>query len=190
MDYAYLTHHNPPDNVFHMTWNDQFLKLFRRCLEAYRSGNSDFNSYYSDEDIQLLKSIGYKPRELFDFIEDLADDSQPSESTALLIAAVRRDYLDVVQNGEISEHEIKMTELPSKNETFAGIPYLPRLISKAEHKLRGELDPNIMFCCGGDRNFFRKHGNINPSDFLRHVWASNGDHDHIADFVKSQQSNH
>lgn len=173
-----------------MTWNDQFLKLFRRCLEAYRGGNSDFNTYYSEEDFAFLRTIGYKPRELFDFVEDLADDSQPSESTALLIAAVRRDYLTVVQNGELSEHEITINELPGKqDDSIASTPYLARIISKAEHKLRGELDPNIMFGCGGDRNFLRKHGNINPADFLRNVWAADGDHDHIADYVKSQESN-
>ncbi|GAA5497449.1 hypothetical protein SAMN02745181_2439 [Rubritalea squalenifaciens DSM 18772] len=169
-----------------MTWNDHFLKLFRRCLEAYRGGNSDFNTYYSDDDLTFLASIGYKPRELFDFVEDLADDGEPTESTALLIAAVRRDYLMVVQNNILSEYEITMDELPGKQEETDGIAYLPRIIAKAEHKLRGELDPNIMFGCGGDRNFFRRHGNIHPADFLRHVWAADGDHDHILDYVKSQ----
>lgn len=168
-----------------MTWNDQFLKLFRRCLEAYRGGNSDFNSYYSPDDLAFLQSIGYKPRELFDFVEDLADDSQPSESTALLIASVRRDYLIVVQQQQLSEKEITMSELPAKSEELHGMAYLPRLICKAEHKLRGELDPNIMFSCGGDRNFFRNHGNIHPADFLRHVWAADGNHEQIADFVKN-----
>lgn len=168
-----------------MTWNDQFLKLFRRSIEAYRGGNNDFESHYSEDDLCFLQSIGYKPRELFDFVEDLADAGEPTESTALLIAAVRRDYFNVVQSGVLSEHEVTSGALPAKPQQFAEIPYLPRIVSKAEHKLRGELDPNIMFGCAGDRNFLRTHG-IHPADFLRHVWAADGDIQQIADFVKSK----
>lgn len=171
-----------------MTWNDNFLKLFRRCIEAFRSGNSDYESYYTEDDLEFLASIGYKPRELFDFIEDLADAGEPTESTALLVAAVRRDYLNVMQNGVHSEYEITAPELPAKNSEFDGITYLPRIIAKAEHKLRGELDPNIMYSCGGDRNFLRNHGDIHPADFLRHVWAADGDIQQVADFVKSQSA--
>lgn len=171
-----------------MTWNDHFLKLFRRCIEAYRGGNTDFESYYTEDDIKFLQSIGYKPRELFDFVEDLADAGEPTESTALLVASVRRDYFNVMQQGVLSEHEITAPELPPKNQEIDGISYLPRIISKAEHKLRGELDPNIMFGCGGDRNFLRNHGEIPPADFLRHVWAANGDSQSVADFVRSQSA--
>lgn len=171
-----------------MTWNDNFLKLFRRCIEAFRSGNSDYESYYTEDDLEFLASIGYKPRELFDFVEDLADAGEPTESTALLVAAVRRDYFNVMQNGVLSEYEITAPELPAKNSEFDGITYLPRIIAKAEHKLRGELDPNIMYSCGGDRNFLRNHGDIHPADFLRHVWAADGDIQQVADFVKSQSA--
>ena len=43
-----------------MTWNDQFLTLFDRCLTNYKSGNRDFNGYYSEDDLSFLGSIGYK----------------------------------------------------------------------------------------------------------------------------------
>ncbi|MFC4991154.1 hypothetical protein [Rubritalea tangerina] len=171
-----------------MTWNDQFLKLFRRCIEAYRGGNTDFESYYTEEDLNFLASIGYKPRELFDFVEDLADAGEPTESTALLVASVRRDYLMVVQNGILSDHEVTSDDIPSKPTEYDGIAYLPRIVAKAEHKLRGELDPNLMFGCGGDRNFLRNHGDIPMADFLRHVWAADGDIQQIADYVKSQSA--
>ena len=168
-----------------MTWNERFLELFRRCLAKYQSGNSDFNSYYSDDDLSFLASIGYKPRELFDFVEDLADEGVPAESTALLIAAVRRDYLQVIQNGEHSSKEYGSNDVPAREEELEGIAYLPRIIAKAEAKLRGELDPNLMFSCGGDRGFLSRHGEIHPADFLRRVWAADGDHQQIADFVKA-----
>lgn len=170
-----------------MTWNDQFLKLFRRCVDAYRGGNDDYETYYSQDDLCFLSSIGYKPRELFDFVEDLEDAGEPTESTALLIAAVRRDYFNVIQKGQHSSYEITSDQLPAKSDTYREMTYLPRIVAKAMHKLRGELDPNIMFSCGGDRNFLRNHGNIHPADFLRHVWAADGDLEKIADFISSQR---
>ncbi|MCP5535846.1 MAG: hypothetical protein H7A51_06380 [Akkermansiaceae bacterium] len=168
-----------------MTWNDQFLKLFRACVEKYRGGNDDFHSYYEPDDLAFLASIGYKPRELFDFVEDLVDEDVPSESTALLVASVRRDYFLVEQKGIPSQHEITTADLPTFGDTLDGESYFPRILTKARAKLRGELHPNIMFGCGGDRKFLREHGDIHPADFLRHVWASGDDDSHIIEYVRS-----
>ena len=169
-----------------MTWNDQFISLFERCLSKYESGNKDFNSYYSKDDLTFLQSIGYKPREFFDFVEDLGDAGDPTLSTALLVASVRRDYFLVVQNGEASDVEITSSDLPTFGDELAGIVYLPRIIKKARHKLRGELDPDLMYGCGGDRNFLKNNGNIHPADFLRHVWSAEEDDAKIVSYVQSQ----
>ena len=53
-----------------MNWNEQFTDLFDRCVTLYRGGNTELGSYYSNEDLQFLRGIGCKPREMFDFIED------------------------------------------------------------------------------------------------------------------------
>lgn len=169
-----------------MTWNEQFLELFDRCLARYQNGDSDFSNYYSPDDLSFLSSIGYKPRELFDFVEDLADEGQPTGSTALLVAAVRRDYFQVMQKGEHSSHEITAKDLPTFGDELAGFRYLPRIITKARHKLRGELDPDIMFGCGGDRNFLNNHGQIHLADFLRQVWSAGDDDAKIAAYVQEQ----
>ena len=171
-----------------MTWNEEFLDLFRRCLSEYQGGNSDFMSYYTEGDLAFLASIGCKPRELFDFVEDLADEGVPAESTALLVAGVRRDYFLVVQNGVASDREISRSDVPSFDEESNGMAYLPRIIAKAEAKLRGELDPDMMFSCGGDRKFLRENGDIHPADFLRHVWSASGDPQKVFGFVKSATS--
>lgn len=171
-----------------MTWNDQFLQLFRKCIKLYQGGNNDFHSHYEPEDLTFLTSIGYKPRELFDFVEDLVDGGAPSESTALLVAAVRRDYFLTVQKGVHSNIEVTSNDVPPRNETLDNVPYFARILAKARAKLRGELHPNLMFGCGGDRAFFTQHGNINPADFLRHVWASDDDDTYIVEFLRSQQS--
>ncbi len=167
-----------------MTWNEQFLDLYRRCLEKYRGGNKDFETYYSEHDLAFLASIGYKPRELFDFVEDAAEEGVPAESTALLIASVRRDFFHVVQDKEKSEKEISADDIPAKSEELDGMAYLPRIIAKARAKLAGELHPDLMFSCGGDRGFLKDHGNIHAADFLRHVWACGKDAQSIADFIK------
>ena len=166
-----------------MTWDDQFLELFGRCLTSYREGNTDFMSYYSEDDLIFLATIGYKPREIFDFVEDFADEGVPSESTALLIAAVRRDYFMTIQKGQASDHEISRSDVPSFGEETEGIAYLPRIFAKATAKLKGELDPDMMYGCGGDRNFLSEHG-IHPADFLRHVWAADGDLSKVAALVR------
>lgn len=168
-----------------MTWNDRFLELFDCCLEKHRSGNTDYDNYYSEAELTFLASIGHKPRELYDFVEDLADQGVPSRSDALLVAAVRRDYFLVVQGGKPSDKEFTANDVPSYGEELSGIQYLPRVIAKAKLKLKGELDPNLMYGCGGDRNFLEKNGNIHPADFLRHVWAADGDDSQVVAFVKS-----
>ena len=169
-----------------MTWNETFESLFNRCLQLYVGGNRNFESYYSEEDLAFLGSIGYKPREFFDFVEDYGDGADPLPSTAMLIAAVRRDYFIVVQEGVFSDEVLTSSSAPGRGESLGGMSYLPRIIAKAEAKLRGELDSNLMYCCGGDRGFLRQHGDLHPADFLRRVWAADGDHQQIVDWIKGQ----
>jgi len=170
--YISKIHHHDVDSymstvhIFSMTWNEQFLTLFNRCLKQYSEGNKDFNSYYSEEDLEFLASIGCKKRELFDFVEDYGDAQTPTPSTALLVAAVRRDFLCVMQKGQLSDSEITKNDLPTFGDELGGIAYLPRIITKARAKLKGELDPDIMYGCGGDRNFLSKNGGIPLADFL------------------------
>lgn len=168
-----------------MTWNDRFLELFDRCTAAYQSGDKDFNGYYSADDLAFLKSIGYQPREFFDFVEDFCEENEPSASTALLIAAARRDYFLTVQNGVASDERVTSDDIPGFGDELEGMTYFPRILAKAQAKLRGELDPDVMFSCGGDRNFLRKNGDIPPADFLRHVWAEGDDSKKLAAWVKS-----
>jgi hypothetical protein len=164
-----------------MTWNDTFLALFDRCTSLYQNGNHHFETYYSPEDLAFLASIGYKKREFFDFVEDFCEDGAPSPSTALLIAAVRRDYLLAHPESANPARLLTRDDIPTFGDTLNGIHYLPRILAKARAKLRGELDPDLMFACGGDRKFLLSHGNIHPADFLRQVWAA-GNNDHsIAD---------
>lgn len=166
-----------------MSWDETFIELYRRCVAIYQGGNEDFHSYYNAADLDFLATIGYKPRELFDFVEDFVDEGVPSESTALLVAAVRRDYFQVVQDGNTSDKEVVKGDLPGFGEEIGGIAYLPRILTKARAKLAGELHPDVMFSCGGDRKFLGEQG-IHAADFLRRVWAADGDDQKIVDWLK------
>lgn len=171
------------------TWDTTFTELFERCLERYRSGDEDFENYYSDADLVFLESIGYKKRELFDFVEDHADSggTEPSLGTALLVASVRRDFVTVIQNGKKSDRVILPDDLPARDSELGGHVWLPRIIVKARGKLNGELDPEIMYGCGGDRKFLRNH-DLHPAEFLRAVWAARDDDNAILAYVNERGS--
>ncbi len=173
-----------------MTWNERFIELFNRCLSLYDDGDGDFHSWYSSDDLDFLASIGYKPRELFDFVEDYSNEGVPAISTALLVAAVRRDYFLSVQKGIPDTSKMLMVnDLPTFGDELDGIAYLPRIIAKARGKLKGRLDPEIMYSCGGDRKTLKKHADNHPPDFLRHLWASHDDDMAIAQYVKQCMAN-
>lgn len=164
-------------------WDSAFTELFERCLDRYRSGDAGFENYYSAADLAFLESIGYGEREFFDFVEDFAQGGDPSPAAATLIASVRRDYLREVMRGAKSDRVLDPAALPSRTAELDGIVWLPRILAKARAKLRGELDPDTMFCCGGDRAFLRRH-DIAPADFLRAVWAAGDDDAKVVAYVK------
>lgn len=166
-----------------MHWNDTFLALFDRCVAIYQGGNRDFETYYTPADLAFLAGIGHQPREFFDFVEDFCEDGEPSPSSALLIASVRRDYFLTVQKGTPGGKLLTRDDVPTFGDALEGIPYLPRILAKGRAKLRGELDPDLMFGCGGDRNFLKKHGEIHPADFLRQIWAAGDDDLKLAAWV-------
>ncbi len=171
-----------------MTWNDSFLDLFDRCAARFQAGDVDFENYYTPTDLMFLGEIGYQPREFFDFVEDFCGEGLPSISTALLVASVRRDYFLTVQKGQKSDKILTRDNIPTFGDELECMVYLPRILAKARAKLRGELDPDLMFGCGGDRHFLLNHGDIPPADFLRHVWAAGDNDQKVADWIKAQQA--
>jgi hypothetical protein len=164
-------------------WDSEFTALFERCLVRYRSGDTNYEGYYSEADLAFLDSIGYAKREFFDFVEDLAEVGEPSLTTAVMVASVRRDYLNEVMNGTKTGRVLDPASLPAKTSEVDGLVWLPRILVKARAKLRGELDPNTMYCCGGDRAFLKRH-DIAPADFLRAGWAAGDDDAKVIDYVK------
>lgn len=166
-------------------WDTTFSRLFARCLDRYKDGDTDYSRYFGKEDLAFLFSIGYKPREFFDFVEDFADEGVPAPTSAALVASVRRDYFAVIQKGQLSDREVANDDLPGREEELGGFVWLPRILVKARAKLRGELHPDTMYSCGGDRAFLRRH-DIHPADFLRIVWAAGDNDAAVAEYVKAR----
>ena len=163
-------------------WTDQFARLYKLSVSKYAGGNYRADTYFEKPDLDFLSGIGCRPAELYDFAEDAPE---LSFETALLITAARRDYFLTVQRGRWSDTVLGVGEFPAKYDAIAGIEWLPRIILKARAKLRGEMPAELMYCCGGDRAFLRRH-QIHPADFLRLVWTAGKDEAQIVEFVKTQ----
>lgn len=164
-------------------WERTFSKLFKEAVNKYQNGHEEAQGLVDAQGQSFLKSIGYTEQEFFDFVEDHAKGGEPTLETTLQIAAVRRDYFLNEQKGKFSTHRISMDKLPSKDAEVEGIGWLPRIIPKAEAKLRGEMPPELMYGCGGDRKFF-KANNIKAADFLKEVWEAKGNQNRIISWVK------
>ncbi len=170
-------------SVDNYNWPKTLRELFEDGLEAYRAGKQDARTMFNESQRDFLDTIGAAPQEIFDFVEDTTYGGEPGFETTLLITAVRREFFLGVQKCQRSTRVIDMDKLPPKSAQLSGIEWLPRIIEKAQAKLRGEMPPDLMYCCGGDRAFLREHG-IHAADFLREVWAAGNDTRRILDFVR------
>lgn len=164
-------------------WEQRFRELYDKALVKYRNEHRALGTFFTTREVGVLAAFGAKPIELFHYAED-SSDLDPE--TALLITAARRDYFLTVQGGQWSEKRVKVEDLPAKEAKLEGIVWLPRLLAKAQARLRGELPDDIMYGCGGDRKFFRTH-DIHPADFLRTVWATKGNEEKVLAYVTGKR---
>jgi len=171
----------------HSEWAGEFRKVYDAAMERYRKGERQPARLFGKRELEFLAAIGCSAQELFDFIDDLEQYGEPDYDAALLTAAVRREYFLFEQKGIPSKKQISMDSLPAKTDAVDGIAWLPRLIEKARAKLRGEMPPDLMYGCGGDRPFL--HGvNVELSEFLRVVWQAGSDNRRVIDFVKNRRA--
>jgi hypothetical protein len=99
--------------------------------------------------------------------------------TVLAVTEIRYRYFVEVMGGKAAGKVV-----PPKSAAVDGISWLPRLIAKARIKLRGEMDPDLMYGCAGDRPFLRKHHMTLPV-FLQLVWNKGEDDRGIVDALKA-----
>jgi len=163
-------------------YHSELEKIWKDAVNRYELGKHSPDGFLSEEELQFLASIGMNVMDVFDFAEDWVCEGTPDLGTFLMIHDARRDYFLREQEGVVSAEQLDSSTLPAKSEEIEGIRWLPRIIPKARAKLRGELPPDTMFCCGGDRNFFQTN-DIHPSEFLAVVRDSGDDDQAIIEWV-------
>lgn len=165
------------------SWKTEFREIYSRGLTAWRAGKRAPQALFSENDLRFLRSIGCSAQELTDFVEDFYTDGEPDLETVLEVQAIRKDYFTRVLGQKHAEHLARMEDLPPKSEAIDGIAWLPRLIVKARLKLRGEMPPDLMYGCAGDRPFLRRMKSSLPA-FLKLVRDCGEDTRRVVDSLK------
>jgi hypothetical protein len=146
-----------------------FRSLYDKAVRLYAKGRRGAGKFFTRKEKAWLAANGLTAQNLYDYAEDEKNYGEPGYDRALGIELIRRDYFLLEQGGKRSKKVLDESTLPPKTASVKGIDWLPRIIPKARAKLRGELPQNLMYCCGGDRRFF-KANDILPSEFLAVVW--------------------
>ncbi|HWA85753.1 MAG TPA: DUF5069 domain-containing protein [Opitutus sp.] len=167
----------------HYDFSTRFHQTYHKAVALYGKGQRGADTLFSADEKLWLAANGLTPQHIYDYAEDHNSYSgEPGYDIALGIELVRRDYFLNVQAGRASTTAIDEANLPAKTDAVKGIEWLPRILPKARAKLRGELPASLMYCCGGDRKFFKAH-DILPAEFLAVVWRHENDDDAIVDWV-------
>jgi hypothetical protein len=169
-----------------LDFQKELVRIWENAVGRYEEGHRSAKDFPIENDLPFLSSIGLNRMDVFDFAEDWVCEGMPDLATFLLIHEQRRDYFIETQKGKPSEDTLDSSTLPAKSEEIKGIRWLPRIIPKARAKLRGELPPDTMFCCGGDRNFFQEN-DIHPAEFLRVVKRAGNNDQAIVDWVVARK---
>ena len=166
-------------------YQQKLKQIWTDAVTRYQCGQQVAEEFFASATLAELAHIGLNTMDVFDYAEDFVTREEPDFETFLLVHSVRRDYFLQIQKGVPSKHKIDPTELPAKQSSVRGIEWLPRIIPKAVAKLRGELPPETMYGCGGDRRFFKTH-NIHPAEFLTVTWAHENEPDLIVGWGESR----
>jgi hypothetical protein len=166
----------------HYDFPIQFRALYDRAVSLYAKGQRDASAYFDQAQTAWLTSNGITAQHLYDYAEDENQGGEPGFGHAVLIESARHNYFTNVQHGVPSTVVLDESKMPSKTDAAKGIEWLPRIIPKAKAKLKGELPTSLMYCCGGDRRFF-KANDILPAEFLGVVWRSGDNDAAIVDWV-------
>ncbi|MCW5558499.1 MAG: DUF5069 domain-containing protein [Verrucomicrobiae bacterium] len=164
-------------------WEGVFLDVFERGTAAWKAGRRSPETMFAAPDVAFLQTLGCSAQELFDFVDDAQRYGEPDAATALAVQAIRREYFLGVLGGKATGNVASMDDLPAKTDAVDGIPWLPRIIAKARLKLRGEMPADLMYGCGGDREFLRRVRMALPQ-FLELVRDSGADDRQIIEAVK------
>lgn len=160
------------------------FRLWSKAEALYQTGNRSPADYFDLAELRELEVLGLGVMDVYDYVEDFVNSGEPDFGTFILVSSERVFYFLNEDGGRIPENRIREEDLPPKTDAVAEVEWLPRILVKAKGKLRGELPPEIMYGCGGDRRFLRNRG-IHPVEFLRRVRAAADDRE-VIDWVVSR----
>lgn len=160
-----------------MQWDDRFMNIFNSGVARFYTNPQVLpDNFFNREELELLAEIGCNHREMHNYIRTYANYGRPTPSNVLLITSVCRSYFLIARRGISGNTKpFPANSMPHESEELQGMPYLPRLIKKAQLKLYGSLDPSLLYGDEQDTTFLMEHGNIHPADFLMMTWHSHGD---------------
>ncbi len=171
----------------HYLFPQKFRALYDHAVMLHGQGRRGAETFFDAGQSAWLASNGLSAQDLYDYAEDHVAQGEPGFDHALSIETIRRDYFLNVQRGRASTVVADPSSWPAKDASVEGIEWLPRIIPKARAKLRGELPSSLMYCCGGDRRFFKTH-DILPAEFLALVWRHEDDIPAIIDWVVARRA--
>jgi len=171
----------------HYDFSAKFRVLYDQAVGLYAKGQRGAETFFDSGDKAWLAANGITAQNMYDYAEDQNGSGEPGYDRALGIELVRRDYFLSVQKGVASSRTLDEASMPPKSDAIKGIEWLPRIIPKAKAKLKGELPASLMYCCGGDRRFF-KANDILPAEFLGLVWRCGDNDAAIVDWVAARKA--
>lgn len=156
------------------SFHNELSRIWQTAVDLYREGNTKAEDFPLAQELPILSAWGLNKMDLFDYAEDWCLYDEPDLMTFVLVHYERWNFFVQEQKGILSSKRLDPNSLPAKTERACGVVWLPRILPKARAKLRGELPPEVMYGCGGDRQFFQTN-NIHPAEFLRVVrqWGDN-----------------
>jgi hypothetical protein len=169
----------------HYDFAPRFETLYLKAVARFQAGVREAAGLFDPAETVWLAAHGLTAQNFFDYAEDHAGYGEPGLANAVAIESVRLGYFLSVQQGRWTGVTIDVAAMPAKTDAVNGIAWLPRLIPKAKAKLRGELPASLMYCCGGDRAFFRQH-DLAPAEFLQTVWRLEQDDAAIVAWVAAR----
>ncbi|MFP4280982.1 MAG: DUF5069 domain-containing protein [Verrucomicrobiota bacterium] len=169
----------------HYSYQEGLREIWTEAVARYRSGQRGAEDFFTPGETEFLRSIGATAQEVYDFAEDFVVAGEPDYDTFAALADRRRSYFLQVQGGRTSERVVLSEDLPAKDAEVNGLAWLPRIVPKAKAKLRGEMNPDLMYGCGGDRRFL-KQVDMHLAEFLALVERHLDDDQAVIDYVTAR----
>lgn len=169
------------------SYHKKLKSLWEKAVSLYENGQRGADSFFDENEISFLASIGMSAQEMYDYAEDYINDGDPDYTNMVLVQDIRRSYFLNELEGKSTGKVVMNDELPPKDEAVRDIVWLPRVLRKAKVKLMGEMNPDLMYGCGGDRKFFKEH-DIHPAEFLAYVRDHMDDDQAVISWVQKRSA--